>query len=200
MHPSSRSSVSEQEKRDAPSRSGEDSPGARRIVRLALLAGVLGAVHHTDHIVRANHVGWPITSGINPFTFSLFVYPLLFGGAWVASRRPVSAWYWLFVSLAIAMLVTWVHFTSDPRGEQVKDLYLPYAEPSAYCAHHSAADPVQGPSALCDPESPARPLIGGLAVVNMLILVATLWTLAAASGRELLRGRRRRMTGAPPSG
>lgn len=163
-----------------------------RIVRLALVAGVLGAFHHLDHVVRANHVGWPVTSDVNPFTFSLVVYPLLFGGAWVASRRPVSAWYWLSVSLAIAGLVTWVHFSWDPRGEQLKDLYLPYAEPSAYCGHHSAADPPRGPSPLCNPASPGRPLVGGLAVVNMLVLVATLWTLAAASARELLRARQRR--------
>ena len=162
----------------------------RRIVRLALLAAALGAVHHTDHVVRANHVGWPVVHEVTPFTFSLLVYPLLLGGAWVTARRGITPWYWVVVSVAVAALVTNVHFNPDPQAEQVKDLYLPYADTPAYCARQSAADPPVGATVLCDPASPARPFLGAASVAVMLALALTLWTFVAVSVRALLRARR----------
>lgn len=176
-----------------------ESPSRNRIVWLALLSAGFGGLHHLDHIVRANHVGWPFILNVTPFTFSLLIYPLLLGGAWVTSRRAVSPWYWVLVSLSVAGLVTWVHFSPDPRGEQIKDLYRPYAEPTAYCGHHSAADPPQGASALCDPDAPNRPVLGGLAVTNMLALSLTLWTLVGTSVANLRRARREHGSGPGPT-
>ena len=167
-----------------------DTITSRPLVRLALLSAGFGALHHADHVVRSNHVGWPVIPEVTPFTFSLVVYPLLLGGAWVARRRGISPWYWVVVSLATAALVTNVHFNPDPRNEQVKDLYLPYAETPAYCAHRSNADSLIGPSVLCDPASPARPFLGVLSVAVMLALALTLWTFVVMSVRELLRSRR----------
>ncbi len=48
--------------------------------RSALLIGatiVVGLVHHTDHVLRVDHSGWPFRSDVNPFTFSLLAYPIL---------------------------------------------------------------------------------------------------------------------------
>jgi len=42
-----------------------------------VLPTVLGAPHHIDHVIRGNHVGWPLTPHVNPFTYSLALYPLL---------------------------------------------------------------------------------------------------------------------------
>ncbi len=172
---------------------------ARHIVALAVLAALLGALHHLDHIARANHVGWPLTNQVTPFTFSLLVYPLLLGGAWFTARRAVSPWYWVLVSIAVAALLSWVHFGPDPRGEQMRDLYLPYAEPAAYCAHQSAAHPPVARSFLCDPASPPRPFLGALAVANMLSLTIILWWLVATSLRELLHDRQAREHAPPPT-
>ena len=35
---------------------------------LVVAATLLGAAHHIDHVVRGNHVGWPLTAHVNPFT------------------------------------------------------------------------------------------------------------------------------------
>ena len=178
-------------------RTGERAAAARRrLVRLALLAAALGALHHLDHIVRANHVGWPVIPQVTPFTFSLLVYPALLGGAYLTARRRPGAWYWLAVSVPILALVVNVHFNPAPEAEQVKDLYLPYAEPAAYCAEHSAADPPVGHSELCDPmPSPDRPVLGALSVANMLALVLTLSALVITSAGAVWRAR-----GAAPAG
>jgi hypothetical protein len=170
--------------------SRDASPGQRRIAALAVLTACLAALHHVDHIVRANHVGWPVTRDVTPFTYSLLIYPFLLGGAWVTARRGLTPWYWVVLSLALAALVTSVHFNPDPMAEQVKDLYLPYAEPAAYCARQSAADPPVGASRLCNPVSSAHPVLGALAVGEMLVLTATLMVLVVASVRELLHARR----------
>ena len=42
----------------------------RKLYMLTLLAMFMSAVHHVDHIVRGNHVGWPMTPEVNAFTFS----------------------------------------------------------------------------------------------------------------------------------
>ncbi len=165
---------------------------SRRTIALACLTAGFGAMHHADHIARANHVGWPLIEQVTPFTFSLLLYPLLLFGVWGTLRRKLSPWYWVIVSVAFAGLVTWVHGTPDPRGEQIIDLFLPYAEPIAYCAHHSAADPPQGPSVLCGSPSTGNPVLGRLAVANMLLLAATLWLLVASAVQELLQARRLR--------
>jgi hypothetical protein len=43
----------------------------------------LGVLHHIDHIVRGNHVGWPLIAEVTPFTYSLAVYPLGFIGLYL---------------------------------------------------------------------------------------------------------------------
>jgi hypothetical protein len=154
---------------------------------LAILTAFLAALHHLDHIIRANHLGWPVTETVTPFSFSLLAYPLLLGGAWISIRRGVTPWYWVVLSLVLAALVAFVHFSPDPRAEQMKDLYLPYAEPQAYCSGQSAADPPVAPSVLCDPTSPPRPLVGTLVIGEMLALTAVLVALVVASLRELRR-------------
>jgi len=32
---------------------------------------VVGIIHHTDHVLRFDHSGWPFRPEVNPFTFSL---------------------------------------------------------------------------------------------------------------------------------
>ena len=38
---------------------------------------VVGFAHHTDHVLRVDHSGWPFRHDVNPFTFSLLAYPIL---------------------------------------------------------------------------------------------------------------------------
>ncbi len=44
-----------------------------------LLVGIalFGVLHHTDHVLRADHSGWPFQADTTPFTFSLLIYPVI---------------------------------------------------------------------------------------------------------------------------
>jgi hypothetical protein len=46
-----------------------------RVLLLATLA--IGFAHHADHVLRADHSGWPFLPIVTPFTFSLMAYPVL---------------------------------------------------------------------------------------------------------------------------
>lgn len=47
--------------------------------RLALVITGLSIAHHIDHVVR-DVTGWPLQDGFNPFSASLFVYPVILAG------------------------------------------------------------------------------------------------------------------------
>jgi hypothetical protein len=86
---------------------------------------VLGAAHHIDHIVRGNHVGWPLTPHVNPFTYSLAIYPLLAISLYLTVTRRVDARYWAgFFAFSAAMLA---YFHVSPWAvEPPRDVMVPY--------------------------------------------------------------------------
>jgi hypothetical protein len=45
------------------------------VLMIATIA--VGLVHHTDHVLRVDHIGWPFRHEVTPFTYSLAVYPIL---------------------------------------------------------------------------------------------------------------------------
>jgi hypothetical protein len=55
-----------------------------------LLIGIIvvGLAHHTDHVLRADHSGWPFLPIVTPFTFSLLAYPILLFG--LLGRRALG--------------------------------------------------------------------------------------------------------------
>lgn len=89
---------------------------------------VLGAAHHIDHIIRGNHVGWPITAHVNPFTYSLAIYPLLAISLYLTLTRRVDARYWAgFFAFSAAMLA---YFHISPWAvEPPQDVIVPYENP-----------------------------------------------------------------------
>jgi hypothetical protein len=99
---------------------------------LALLvagATLLGAAHHLDHVVRGNHVGWPLTPEVNPFTYSLAVYPLVAVGLYltVTDRNPLGYWAgFLAVSTGMLTVLHLSPWAVEPPG----DVILPYADPT----------------------------------------------------------------------
>ncbi|MCP6760357.1 MAG: hypothetical protein NHB32_16815 [Fischerella sp. CENA71] len=75
-----------------------------RLLRSEVLLAVtlsLGFLHHIDHILRADRSGWPFTSEITPFTFSLLVYPL-FISVFLTRSYP---WYRV-VAITFAYIAT----------------------------------------------------------------------------------------------
>lgn len=82
----------------------------RRLLRLVAVALGLSVGHHFDHVIRGNHVGWPVTADVNAFIASLGIYPLILGGLalWRAGR--VGPGGWAFLSGGGAVFLAAVHF------------------------------------------------------------------------------------------
>ena len=127
----------------------------RRLIVPAAAVTVLGVLHHVDHALRGNHVGWPLTEAVTPFTFSLGVYLLLLPGLYLTARGKVWAGYWLLVSVLTLGLVVWVHFGPSPDAESLPEVYGPWG----------------------------NALLGGIAVAVLFALLASLVALLLAALR-----------------
>lgn len=82
--------------------------------KLLWLTLFISILHHTDHILRIDHSGWPFRQGVSPFTYSLLAYPILFV-AFIARHRP-----WLRV-VAVAILfvfATTAHIFFEPLRDK----------------------------------------------------------------------------------
>ncbi len=82
----------------------------RTLLGLISLATVFSLGHHIDHIIRGNHVGWPLEEDPTPFTYSFGVYPLIFLGLYLYGRNRVGPGYWALLSGAGAVFIAVIHF------------------------------------------------------------------------------------------
>jgi hypothetical protein len=92
------------------------------------VATLLSLAHHADHVIRGNHVGWPVTPEVNPFTYSLVIYPLVVLGFALSLTGRGSARYWSVVMTLGAGMLVFFHLSPwavEPPG----DVILPYADP-----------------------------------------------------------------------
>lgn len=81
----------------------------RYLVGMTTVATLLGIAHHTDHVIRGNHVGWPISQDINPFTFSLAFYPVVLLGLYLHARNRAGAGFWAILTGVGAAVVGVIH-------------------------------------------------------------------------------------------
>ena len=99
----------------------------RRAYALIYLATTLSLIHHLDHIIRGNHVGWPFTAEVTPFTYSLGVYPLILVGLVLSHTGKAGPGYWLWLFGGGVVFLTAVHFgpiaIEPPRD--IIDLHQP---------------------------------------------------------------------------
>ena len=86
---------------------------------VVLIPTLLGAAHH---------VGWPVTAHVNPFTYSLAIYPLLAVGLVLTFTGRAGARYWTgFFAVSTAMLA---YFHVSPWAiEPPQDVIWPYTNP-----------------------------------------------------------------------
>ena len=101
----------------------------RGIYVVMALSTLLGAAHHVDHVLRGNHVGWPITSHVNPFTYSLAIYPLIAVGLYLTVTDRAGNRYWAGFFAFSAATLAYFHVSPwavEPPG----DVILPYADPT----------------------------------------------------------------------
>jgi hypothetical protein len=110
----------------------DDESGRDLLPRRAYLlfgaATVLGLAHHVDHVVRGNHVGWPVTPEVNPFTYSLLIYPLVTVGFVMAMTGRAGTRYWTAVMALGGAMLVFFHLSPwavEPPG----DVILPYSDP-----------------------------------------------------------------------
>jgi hypothetical protein len=99
----------------------------RRLRGLIWLATVMSLGHHIDHIIRGNHVGWPLQREITPFTYSLGVYPLIFLGVYLDRTDRVGPGYWALLTGAGAVFLAGIHFgpTAVEPPDHIIHLYEP---------------------------------------------------------------------------
>jgi hypothetical protein len=81
------------------SRSGLD----RATTTLLLAALALAVLHHTDHVLRVDHSGWPFRSHVTPFTYSLLAYPMLIYALFGQPRQ--YRWRWLALAAGAAFVI-----------------------------------------------------------------------------------------------
>jgi hypothetical protein len=83
--------------------------------------------HHIDHVIRGNHVGWPLTEHVTPFTYSLVVYPLIVLGLYLYASGRVGPGYWAILSGSGALFVAAIHFgpTAVEPPADIINLYEP---------------------------------------------------------------------------
>lgn len=99
-----------------------------RLYVFVVLPTVLGIVHHVDHVVRGNHVGWRVTPHVTSFTYSLLIYPIIGVGLYLTAGDRVGVRYWV-ATAAVGTVMLW-HFHLSPWAvEPPGDVILPYANP-----------------------------------------------------------------------
>jgi hypothetical protein len=101
---------------------------SRVLYLLLAVTTTLGAAHHIDHIIRGNHVGWPITHHVNAFTYSLLIYPIVGIGLYLTLTNRVGDRYWAGVFTLSAFMLAYFH-VSPWAVEPPQDVILPYANP-----------------------------------------------------------------------
>jgi len=77
-------------------------------VRLVLAITLLSLSHHVDHLLRGV-TGWPLDDEFNPFTVSLFVYPLIVVALVLSRRGRVGPRFWTVLAGGGALFVLVVH-------------------------------------------------------------------------------------------
>jgi hypothetical protein len=124
---------------------------------------IFGILHHVDHVVRGNHSGWPFQEEVTPFTFSLLIYALLVPGLYLTAKGHLMARYWLFTALLGLTLLVWIHFVPTRYHEApIRDIYGVYDSP----------------------------VVGFLAVADLMALIASVVVLVGVAIRALRGGRR----------
>jgi len=83
--------------------------------------------HHLDHLIRGNTVGWALTEGVNAFTASLVVYPIIATGLVLYRVGRVGPVLGALASGGGAAFVAAMHF--GPGAVEPAELILDHYQP-----------------------------------------------------------------------
>ena len=95
---------------------GLSSTGYRFV--LAIVA--LSLAHHVDHVLRGV-TGWPLSGGLNPFTASLLVYPVVLCGLLFSRNGRIGPVFWVILAGGGAIFILLIHF-GPVAGDSVTDI------------------------------------------------------------------------------
>lgn len=98
----------------------------KRLIILALLTTLFGVGHHVDHIIRGNHVGWPLIPEVTPFTYSLGFYPFIALGFYFFLRGRTLPLFWAVLTGAGFFFIALAHF-GPVAVEPPADITGPYS-------------------------------------------------------------------------
>jgi len=102
----------------------------KRLVILILLTTLFSIGHHVDHVIRGNHVGWPLIAQVTPFTYSLGFYPVIALGLYLYLRGRTAPGFWALLAGAGFLFVGLLHF--GPLAlEPPADILRPYSSAAA---------------------------------------------------------------------
>lgn len=94
----------------------------RELFLLVCSVFLFGAGHHIDHVIRGNHVGWPLIPDVNAFTISLLAYPFVAVGISLGWRDRAGVRYWTVLFFVLAAMVITQHFgptANEPPGDVI---------------------------------------------------------------------------------
>lgn len=99
--------------------------------RLIATAIALSLTHHVDHVLRGGDVtGWPLTSSVNAFTYSLAIYPIVATMAILSRHGHAGPRSWLLLSAGGALFVFVVHL-GPAAADAIADIPDGYTSPLA---------------------------------------------------------------------
>ncbi|HEY9847312.1 MAG TPA: hypothetical protein V6D03_14095 [Candidatus Caenarcaniphilales bacterium] len=141
-----------------------------RSEKLLILTIVLGLLHHLDHVLRVDHSGYPFTSQVTPFTWSLLVYPILLS----VFRTRAHPWYRVVAVASVYLFTQLAHIFIETPTDQ----YFTWANGISHFA-----------TALGQPNllHMASPLLGVYAVTLSLVLSVSLIVTLICLVQEALR-------------
>lgn len=97
-----------------------DERRAHARYRLVIAITALSIAHHIDHILR-DVTGWPFAGGFNPFSASLFVYPVIAVGVVLTRRGRFGPVFWASLAGGAAVFIVAVH-VGPAAGDAVNDI------------------------------------------------------------------------------
>jgi hypothetical protein len=115
---------------EAENQTGGKNPYLRSDIIMWSAVG-LGVLHHTDHVLRANHSGFPFQPQVNEFTASLGIYPVLLGGYFLDAGPN----YWILTESLAFVGLGLAHTLVEPPSHQ----HGPWARGTNLLGAHSHA-------------------------------------------------------------
>lgn len=82
--------------------------------KLLVVTLAIALLHHTDHILRVDHSGWPLLPRVSPFTYSLLTYPV-FLSIFLARSKP---WYRVIATGVLFLFATGAHIFFEPMRDK----------------------------------------------------------------------------------